>query len=100
MLTQLMGKRGDDEELTAVARTVLALDPGGTRVERVLRDTIDAALDGPRTGRYVSARIVPAAPASGKPVVELDGGLWCVASPGDPLVVAPVLPTTFAGGKQ
>ncbi|WP_411138434.1 NaeI family type II restriction endonuclease [Streptomyces sp. C10] len=54
----------------------------------------------PQEGEFVSARIVPAAPASGKPVVELDGGLWRVASPGDPLVMAPVLPTTFAGGKQ
>ncbi|MFF5138980.1 NaeI family type II restriction endonuclease [Streptomyces sp. NPDC013157] len=52
----------------------------------------------PRTGEFVSARVVPAAPSSSRPAVELDGGLWSVASPGDPVVIAPLLPATFAAG--
>jgi hypothetical protein len=55
----------------------------------------------PQEGQFVSARVVPAVPASSKPVAEIDGGLWSVASPGDPVVTAPVLPSAFAaGGKQ
>ncbi|MEV0000338.1 NaeI family type II restriction endonuclease [Streptomyces sp. NPDC050848] len=52
VLVRLMGVRSEDEELSAVYRALLDLDPDGTRMGRVLRDTIDAALDGPRTGRY------------------------------------------------
>ncbi|MFC9141641.1 NaeI family type II restriction endonuclease [Streptomyces bacillaris] len=49
---RLMSVPADDPELTAVAGTVLALDPDGTRMGRVLRNTIDSVLDGERTGRY------------------------------------------------
>ncbi|MER6196446.1 NaeI family type II restriction endonuclease [Streptomyces sp. NPDC001586] len=52
VLHRLMGTRADDEELTAVADAVLALDPDGIRMGRLLRDAIDAVLDGPQTGRY------------------------------------------------
>ncbi|OKI46334.1 restriction endonuclease [Streptomyces sp. TSRI0281] len=41
-----------DEEITAVYRAVLTTDPGGNRMRRVLRDVIDAVLDGSQTGRY------------------------------------------------
>ncbi|MGV9278191.1 NaeI family type II restriction endonuclease [Streptomyces griseosporeus] len=44
--------RADDAELDTVARAVLALDPSGTRMGRVLRGSFDAALNGPTTGRY------------------------------------------------
>ncbi|MFE4337145.1 NaeI family type II restriction endonuclease [Streptomyces sp. NPDC056831] len=57
-MARLMSVRADDKELTAVARAVLALDPDGSRMGRVLRDTIDAALDGPRTGRYDWANLI------------------------------------------
>ncbi|MGV9315658.1 NaeI family type II restriction endonuclease [Streptomyces sp. NPDC003691] len=52
VLARLMDTRTDDGELDAVARAVLALDPSGARMGRVLRDAIDQVLDGPRTGRY------------------------------------------------
>ncbi|MFF3973349.1 NaeI family type II restriction endonuclease [Streptomyces rubiginosohelvolus] len=43
---------GQDPELSAVYDAVRTLDPNGNRLARVLRDTIDTLLDGPRTGRY------------------------------------------------
>ncbi|MFF8987541.1 NaeI family type II restriction endonuclease [Streptomyces globisporus] len=43
---------GQDPEMSAVYDTVRTLDPNGDRLARVLRDTIDTLLDGPRTGRY------------------------------------------------
>ncbi|MEU9304308.1 NaeI family type II restriction endonuclease [Streptomyces sp. NPDC048269] len=55
----------------------------------------------PQEGEFVSARVAPAVPGSGKPAAEIDGGLWSVASPGDPVVTAPVLRfTSAAGGKH
>jgi len=41
-----------DPELDRVARHLLALDPGGQRIARALRTTIDMLLDGRHTGRY------------------------------------------------
>lgn len=38
--------------LTAVAVALRALDPGGNRTARVLRETLDQLYDGTRTGRY------------------------------------------------
>ncbi|WP_426366749.1 NaeI family type II restriction endonuclease [Streptomyces sp. E-08] len=48
----------DDPELAAVFSAVLALDPDGSRMARVLRDTIDTALDGERTGRFDWAQLL------------------------------------------
>ncbi|MFI0242140.1 NaeI family type II restriction endonuclease [Streptomyces sp. NPDC016845] len=47
----------------------------------------------PRDGEFVSARVVPAAPASGKPVAKVDGRLWSLASPEDREHPAPALPS-------
>ncbi|WP_406471524.1 NaeI family type II restriction endonuclease [Streptomyces hirsutus] len=47
----------------------------------------------PRDGEFVSARIVPALPGVGKPVAEMDGRLWSLASPEDPVHRAPALPS-------
>ncbi|MFF9804029.1 NaeI family type II restriction endonuclease [Streptomyces coeruleorubidus] len=47
----------------------------------------------PREGEFVSARVVPVAPGAGKPVAEMDGGLWSLASPEDPEHPAPRLPS-------
>ena len=41
-----------DPGLTAVAVALRALDPGGERTARVLRETLDQLYDGMRTGRY------------------------------------------------
>jgi hypothetical protein len=41
-----------DSELRAVATALRELDPDGSRIARVLRDTIDQLYDGQRTGRY------------------------------------------------
>jgi Restriction endonuclease NaeI len=41
-----------DPELRAVAGELLARDPDGTRISRVLRRTYDMLLDGQHTGRY------------------------------------------------
>jgi hypothetical protein len=43
---------GVDAELDAVVSELQKLDPDGTRVARVLRDTFDQLYDGQRTGRY------------------------------------------------
>ncbi|MFE8990223.1 NaeI family type II restriction endonuclease [Streptomyces collinus] len=47
----------------------------------------------PREGEFVSAWVVPVAPGAGKPVAEMDGGLWSLASPEDPEHPAPMLPS-------
>ncbi len=44
--------KNPDPELEAVAQEVRALDPGGLRTGKVLRDTLDQLYDGQRTGRY------------------------------------------------
>jgi Restriction endonuclease NaeI len=44
--------RPDDPELRAVADELMAHDPDGLRVARVLRRTYDMLLDGRHTGRY------------------------------------------------
>jgi Restriction endonuclease NaeI len=41
-----------DEEMLAVAAWLRSKDPDGSRVARVLRDTLDQLYDGQRTGRY------------------------------------------------
>jgi Restriction endonuclease NaeI len=41
-----------DEEILAVAAWLKSKDPDGSRVARVLRDTLDQLYDGQRTGRY------------------------------------------------
>lgn len=41
-----------DPELETVRLAILSLDPDGTQIGRVLRDTIDQLLDGVHTGRY------------------------------------------------
>ncbi|XXZ48063.1 NaeI family type II restriction endonuclease [Streptomyces cavourensis] len=46
----------------------------------------------PRAGEFVSARVVPAVSGTGLPVAEIDGQLWSVGSPEDPVAPAPVLP--------
>ncbi|MFD3515046.1 NaeI family type II restriction endonuclease [Streptomyces sp. NPDC058657] len=45
----------------------------------------------PREGEFISARVAPAVPGAGKAVVEMDGRLWSLASPGDPVHRAPAL---------
>ncbi|MCY0942020.1 NaeI family type II restriction endonuclease [Streptomyces antarcticus] len=52
----------------------------------------------PQKGEFVSARVVPAVPGSGKPAAAMDGGLWSLASPGDDVVTAPILPSTSTSG--
>lgn len=42
----------DDLELEAVATTLLAADPDGSRMAQVFRSTFDQLYDGQRTGRY------------------------------------------------
>ncbi|MFF3459193.1 NaeI family type II restriction endonuclease [Streptomyces sp. NPDC002730] len=41
-----------DEELQRLREALLAEDPDGRRMANLLRDRIDKALDGPRTGRF------------------------------------------------
>ncbi|MFG2725916.1 NaeI family type II restriction endonuclease [Streptomyces canus] len=41
----------------------------------------------------ISARVAPAVPGAGKPVVEMDGRFWSLASPEDPVHRAPALPS-------
>ncbi|MFJ3304351.1 NaeI family type II restriction endonuclease [Streptomyces sp. NPDC086549] len=47
----------------------------------------------PREGEFISARVAPAVPGVGKPVLEMDGRLWSLASPEDPVHPAPTLPS-------
>ncbi|WP_461174170.1 restriction endonuclease [Arthrobacter sp. Z1-9] len=42
----------EDPELEAVAATLLAMDPDGSRMAKVFRATFDQLYDGQRTGRY------------------------------------------------
>ncbi|MCX5058996.1 NaeI family type II restriction endonuclease [Streptomyces sp. NBC_00452] len=49
-------------------------------------------LPAPREGEFISARVAPAVPGAGKPVVELDSRLWALASSEDPVHRAPALP--------
>jgi len=42
----------EDEELDVVATEILRLDPDGTKIGQVLRDTLDQLYDGQRTGHY------------------------------------------------
>ncbi len=56
-MARLDGVGVQDAELSAVADAVRTLDPDGGRLGRVLRDTIDSVLDGPRTGRYDWAQL-------------------------------------------
>ncbi|MFD9643831.1 NaeI family type II restriction endonuclease [Streptomyces sp. NPDC059082] len=55
---RLMSVPAEDREMTEVAAAVLALDPDGSRMGRVLRETIDTLLDGERTGRYDWAQLL------------------------------------------
>ena len=41
-----------DPELDRVINELLRLDPDGSRIARVLRETLDQLYDGQRTGRY------------------------------------------------
>ncbi|MEV0481858.1 NaeI family type II restriction endonuclease [Streptomyces sp. NPDC050508] len=50
----------------------------------------------PREGEFVSARVVPALPGIDKPLAEMDGRLWSLASPEDPVHRAPALPSHLA----
>lgn len=43
---------GTDAELEGVATEIVALDPDGARIGRVIRETVDQLLDGQRTGRW------------------------------------------------
>ncbi|WP_143076597.1 NaeI family type II restriction endonuclease [Streptomyces sp. MUSC 14] len=47
----------------------------------------------PGEGELISARVAPAAPGADKPVVEIDGRFWSLASPEDPVHRAPALPS-------
>ncbi|WP_245909090.1 NaeI family type II restriction endonuclease [Mycobacterium neglectum] len=49
----------------------------------------DLALPVPRKGELVAARVVPARSDRSDPVAEINGELWAVARPGDPVVTAP-----------
>jgi serine/threonine protein kinase len=57
-------------------------------------------LPAPREGEFVSARVVPALPGIGKPLVEMDGRLWSLASPEDPVHRAPALPSHSASSDH
>lgn len=45
-------RRAADAEVQSIAEALLAADPGGTRIGKVLRRTYDMLLDGQHTGRY------------------------------------------------
>lgn len=64
---------------------------GGYSAHRRIADQLGLPLPG--EGEFVSARVVPAVPASGKPVAEMDGRRWSLASPEDPEHPAPALPS-------
>ncbi|TVY02752.1 restriction endonuclease [Mycolicibacterium porcinum] len=49
----------------------------------------DLGLPVPRKGELVAARVVPARSDRSDPVAELNGEMWAVARPGDPIVTAP-----------
>lgn len=57
-------------------------------------------LPAPREGEFVSARVVPALPGIGKPLAEMDGRLWSLASPEDPVHHAPALPSHSAASSD
>ncbi|MFF4338520.1 NaeI family type II restriction endonuclease [Kitasatospora sp. NPDC001540] len=52
LMARLRAMLARDTELDQVAHALLAADPHGTRMGRLLRESIDYVLDGPRTGRY------------------------------------------------
>ncbi|MFC9608366.1 NaeI family type II restriction endonuclease [Streptomyces niveus] len=54
----------------------------------------------PREEEFVSAQVVPALPGIGKPLAEMDGRLWSVASPEDPVHRAPELPSQSASSDH
>ncbi|MFF9512174.1 NaeI family type II restriction endonuclease [Streptomyces sp. NPDC014724] len=54
----------------------------------------------PREGEFVSARVIPALPRIGKPLAEMDGRLWSLASPEDPVHRAPALPSHSAASSD
>lgn len=47
----------------------------------------------PGEGEFISARVAPAVPGADKPIVEMDGRLWPLASPEDPVHRASALPS-------
>ncbi|MEV0123075.1 NaeI family type II restriction endonuclease [Streptomyces sp. NPDC050703] len=80
--------------LNGGARTALGAEGiiilGDSRAHRHIARQL--GLPVPGDGEFVSARVVPAAPASGRPVAEVDGRSWSLASPEDPVHPAPALP--------
>ncbi|HEU0132211.1 MAG TPA: NaeI family type II restriction endonuclease [Mycobacteriales bacterium] len=64
--------------------------------QRVARDL---GIVEPRAGGFVSVRLVPA-DEPGPAQTELDGRLWRVADPGDPVVEAPLLPDVRRGASE
>ncbi|MFF7437144.1 NaeI family type II restriction endonuclease [Streptomyces sp. NPDC008122] len=54
----------------------------------------------PQEGEFVSVRVTPAGAGHTGPHALIDGSLWAVAAPGDPVVDAPVLPSTSSKAKQ
>ncbi|MEU4116470.1 NaeI family type II restriction endonuclease [Kitasatospora sp. NPDC028055] len=57
VMRKLASMRGNDLELDAVERAMLAADPDGSRMGRALRESIDEVLDGARTGRFDLAAV-------------------------------------------
>ncbi|MGW2256919.1 NaeI family type II restriction endonuclease [Streptomyces sp. NPDC001780] len=77
------------------ARTVLReegfLIPGHYSSHQAIARELGAPI--PRTGELVSFRVVQVAPHhDSQPTVELEGKVWTLAKPGDPVEPAPFLP--------
>jgi hypothetical protein len=51
----------------------------------------------PHKGEFISARVVPAERTAVVPVAEIDGRLWRLAHPSDPVVPAPTIPRGGSG---
>jgi hypothetical protein len=80
------GNGGARTQLRADGILVLGHQDPDPEVARAL------GLPVPRSGEFISARVVPAGPSHSGPCAEIAGELWTLARDGDPVVTAPAVP--------
>lgn len=70
---------------------VLGHEPAHARV------ATDLGLQAPAKGEWISVRVRPASDSNNAPHTTLEGRRWVKAQPGEPAVMAPLLPRKLAG---
>jgi hypothetical protein len=80
------GNGGARTQLRADGILVLGHQEPDPEVARAL------GLPVPRSGEFISARVVPASPGHIGPCAEIAGERWVLAQRGDPVVTAPAVP--------